>query len=105
MQFEPVRTAADLASLDQADVYEGYVSAERGDPEPGPNRGRAFWHGWRNRMIDMGILPVDDASIQLVREVLAEQRSGEKRAAPLVHVGGDDEIHPGPRAECALCGR
>lgn len=75
MNFEPVRTKADLDTLDTADVIEGYMAAERGDPEPGPNRGRAYWHGWRNRMIDMGELPVDDASRQLVREFLAAQRA------------------------------
>lgn len=69
MNFEPVRTKADLDSLDQADILEGYLSAERGDPEPGPNRGRAFWHGWRNRMIDYGESPVDEASIALVRDM------------------------------------
>ncbi len=69
MNFEPVRTKADLESLNAADILEGYLSAERGDPEPGENRGRAYWHGWRNRMIDMGLLPVDYASMQLVHEV------------------------------------
>lgn len=60
--FEPVRTIEDLESLSLDDIVEGYQSAERGDPEPGPNRGRAFWHGWRNRMIDLGVIPGDDAS-------------------------------------------
>jgi hypothetical protein len=75
MNFEPVKTKADLDSLDQADVLEGYMSAERGDPEPGPNRGRAFWHGWRNRMIDLGQIPSDDASRQLVKEVVEAMRA------------------------------
>ena len=44
----------DIKALDAAEIREGYMSAERGDPEPGPNRGKAFWHGWRNRMIDLG---------------------------------------------------
>lgn len=70
MNFEPVRTKADLDSLDFVDILNGYLSAERGDPEPGPNRGRAFWHGWRNRMIDLGELPPDVASRQLARELL-----------------------------------
>lgn len=70
MPFEPVRTRVDLQSLDEKDIVEGYMSAERGDPEPGENRGRAFWHGWRNRMMDLGVIPLDDASRQLVREVL-----------------------------------
>lgn len=75
MNFEPVRTKADLDSLDFAEVLEGYKSAERGDPEPGPNRGRAFWHGWRNRMIDIGAIPIDEAAGQLAREVVKSRSS------------------------------
>lgn len=75
--FAPVRTLADLNSLDHDEIVAGYASAERGDPEPGPNRGRAFWHGWRNRQLDYGELPQDDASRQLVREALAAIRKGE----------------------------
>ncbi len=66
--FEPVRTRKDLESLDASEILEGYLSAERGDPEPGENRGRAFWHGWRNRMIDIGAVEPDDASRALVRD-------------------------------------
>ena len=66
--FEPVRTKADLDSLNEEDILEGYLSADRGDPEPGPNRGRAFWHVWRNRMMDLHELPVDEAAMQLVHE-------------------------------------
>lgn len=73
--FEPVRTKADLETLDHTQIVEGYVSAERGDPEPGPNRGRAFWHGWRNRMIDYGVLPHDAASAQLAHELYPRDRS------------------------------
>ena len=72
--FNPVRTKADLDSLNSADILEGYASAERGDPEPGENRGRAFWHGWRNRMIDLGVLPSDDAARQLAHEVVMAAR-------------------------------
>jgi len=70
LNFEPIRTKADLDTLDESEIFEGYLSAERGDPEPGPNRGRAFWHGWRNRMIDMGELPMDEASAALARDVI-----------------------------------
>ncbi len=69
MNFEPVRTLADLDTLDHAAIVEGYMSASRGDPEPGPNRGRAYWHGWRNAMIDMGAIEIDDAARALVHEV------------------------------------
>lgn len=81
MKFEPVRTLADLETLDRDQIVEGHLSAERGDPEPGPNRGRSFWHGWRNRMIDLGELPGDDASRALAREyVAAQRRAAEKRS-------------------------
>jgi hypothetical protein len=69
VNFEPVRTLADLESLDADEILAGYLDAKRGDPEPGPNRGRAYWHGWRNRMMDLGELPHDDASRQLAREL------------------------------------
>jgi hypothetical protein len=57
MAFSPVGTLEELDALDGAQIIEGYLAAERGDSEPGENRGKAFWHGWRNRMIDMGELP------------------------------------------------
>jgi hypothetical protein len=71
--FAPVRTVADLNTLDPDEITAGYLSAERGDPEPGPNRGRAFWHGWRNRMIDMRELPMDDAARALARDFVLHQ--------------------------------
>ena len=74
MNFEPVRTLADLETLDEDEILVGYQSAERGDPEPGLNRGRAFWHGWRNRMIDFGVLPSDAASQQLAHEYVEKTR-------------------------------
>lgn len=73
--FEPVRTKAELDTLDFNDILEGYMSAERGDPEPGANRGKAFWHGWRNRMIDMHELPMDEAAFQLAREIGVAKKS------------------------------
>ncbi len=69
MNFEPVRTKADLDALNHDEIIEGYMSAELGDPEPGPNRGRAYWHGWRNAMIDKGELRPDEASRALAHEV------------------------------------
>ena len=80
--FEPVQTKADLDQLCLDDIVDGYLSAERGDPEPGPNRGRAFWHGWRNRMIDLHELPHDEASRQLAHEI-AEADRKERRKGDL----------------------
>jgi hypothetical protein len=79
MNFKPVSTLADLNSLDVEQIIEGYRTTRRGDPEPGANRGRAFWHGWRNRMMDYGEIPQDDASRQLVREFVEDN----KKSRPL----------------------
>ena len=78
--FEPVRTLAELDELDKRDILEGYLSAERGDPEPGPNRGKAFWHGWRNMMMDLGAIKMDRAALRLAGEWLERERK--RKAAP-----------------------
>lgn len=72
--FAPVTTLADLEALDHSQIVEGYTSAERGDPEPGENRGRAFWHGWRCRQMDYGELKSDAGHWQLVCEIVAANR-------------------------------
>ena len=76
MNFEPVRTVADLETLDDAEILAGYLETKRGDPEPGINRGRAYWHGWRNRMIDLGEIQGDSASWQLAHEYVQTMKGG-----------------------------
>lgn len=77
--FAPVRTLDDLDSLSEADIVEGYTTAKPGDPEPGENRGRAFWHGWRNRMIDLGVIEGDDAAAALVAAWCERERARRKQ--------------------------
>ena len=72
MNFEPVRTVADLETLDDAEILAGYLEAKRGDPEPGVNRGRAYWHGWRNAMMDFGEIEIDSAARQLAHDVYSQ---------------------------------
>jgi len=84
--FVPVATLDDLDSLPEGEQLEGYLSAERGDPEPGENRGRAFWHGYRMRMMDWGVIPIDDTHRKLVRDWLARERS--RRLQALSPKGG-----------------
>ena len=74
MNFEPVRTRADLQALRLEDVVLGYTETRPGDPEPGVNRGRAYWHGWRCRMFDYGELGIDDAHRALVHEIALHGR-------------------------------
>lgn len=83
MPFAPVKTLDDLDSLDENEIIEGYKSAERGDPEPGENRGRAFWHGWRCRMFDLHELVADADHIKLVAAYLKRMR--EHLASQKIH--------------------
>jgi hypothetical protein len=69
MNFAPVTTKADLMTLDPDEITAGYMDAQRGDPEPGVNRGRAYWHGWRNRMMDLGEIEIDAGHRRLVHEI------------------------------------
>lgn len=69
MNFAPVATRADLDTLDHDEIVRGYVETKRGDPEPGPNRGRAYWHGWRTAMMDYGEIEIDATHRQLVHEI------------------------------------
>jgi len=77
MNFKPVSTVLDLETLDHSEIVEGYLSAEKDDPEPGPNRGRAYWHGWCNRMRDKGAMAMEDASWRLARELVTRGKGVE----------------------------
>jgi hypothetical protein len=72
--FTPVSSLDDLNSLDEEEVLAGYRDYKRGDPEPGPNRGRAYWHGWMNAARDDGERPTTTDTRQLAREYLRAQR-------------------------------
>lgn len=68
-EFAPVRTAADLATLDDEDVVSGYFDGLRGEPEPGNNRSRSYWHGWKNGMVDSRRREQDEHQAALAKEV------------------------------------
>lgn len=73
-EFAPVLTLADLDTLDAAQIVEGYRAGRDGDPEPGNNRSRAFWHGWRNGRVDGGHDTPDDAQRALAAAYVAKAR-------------------------------
>lgn len=72
--FEPVRTLIDLDSLDDDEIVAGYREWTPDTPEPGANRGRAYWHGWRNASINHRVIPNDAASRQLAHEYAHRER-------------------------------
>ena len=69
MNFAPVRTKADLDKLEDDEIVAGYLETRRGDPEPGPNRGRSDWPGWRTRMMAYGEIEIDCDHRHLVHEI------------------------------------
>jgi hypothetical protein len=69
MEYKPVLTSKDLASLDDDQVLDGYLSVIRGNyATPGSDKTRSYWHGWRNGMADKGKIPVDQSVRQLAAD-------------------------------------
>lgn len=73
-QRSPVTTAADLATLDEAEIIEGYNDGREGFPCSG-NRSRSYWHGWKNGMVDSYRADPTPESRALIRDVLEAGRS------------------------------
>lgn len=73
--FIPVTTVADLATLDEAEMLEGYLDGFKGEPEPGGNRSRSYWHGWRNGAVDGHHRKSDLAQQMLADAVVRERRA------------------------------
>ena len=72
-EMKPVATWADLVTLDGDEILAGYMEYQKGDPEPGPNRGRAYWHGWMNAARDHGERPHTPESRQLAHEMYGRE--------------------------------
>lgn len=66
--YRPVGSLADLQTLDEGEVLDGYLSGVHGEEYPSVRPSRAFWHGWRSGMMDRGDLPPDAAALTLRRE-------------------------------------
>lgn len=63
----PVTTVDELLTLNDAEIVEGYNDGYRGEPEPGGNRSKSYWHGWRNGRVDGGHDEKDMAMAILAR--------------------------------------
>lgn len=69
-EFLPVATLADMDQLDSDDVVAGYRYGLRGGDEPGSDKSRSFWHGWRNGMVDSNRMESDLAQQILCRAAI-----------------------------------
>lgn len=77
----PITTIAELDTLDGDEMYEGFRDGFAGEPEPGGNRSRAYWHGWRNGAVDGGHRQKDAAQAILAAAVYREMTSAAHRRA------------------------
>lgn len=64
-EFTPVATVSEYRLLDEGDVLSGYLDGVSACPEPGSDRSRAYWHGWRNGRVDAGLARPDTAQMLL----------------------------------------
>jgi hypothetical protein len=69
-EFQTAETIEDLSSLDEADIMAGYNSGYKGDAEPGSDRSRSFYHGWKNGMVDSKRLVITPEQQRLAREIV-----------------------------------
>lgn len=74
-EFEKITTLQDPSRQDEKEMLEGYRAGLRGDPEPGSDKSRAHWHGWRNGVVDQGAAEVDGEQAELARLVVAAGRT------------------------------
>ena len=66
-EFAPISTIADLMTLNDDEILAGYLDYRTGDPEPGANRGRSYWHGWMNAARDHGERPKTPEAAKLAQ--------------------------------------
>ena len=74
-EYTKLSRRAELDLIDEDECVAGYRSGLINDPEPGSDKSKSFWHGWRNGMMDRGILPLDAEAQKLAREVVAMHRA------------------------------
>lgn len=74
-EFQKVSSKADLDNLDEADIVAGYIAGLDGANEPGSDKSRGYWHGWRNGMVDSGRSDKDAEQASLAVEIVRAHRA------------------------------
>lgn len=74
----PLTRAAELDTLDDAELREGYLDGFKNQP-CGGNRSRSFWHGHRNGMVDGGHAKGDAAQRALAHNYVATNEKPRSR--------------------------
>lgn len=71
-EYQPIKTKAELDLLDEQEMVSGYLHGLHCPDEPGSDKSRSFWHGWRNAQVDRGRVAIDDAQMMLAREIVGQ---------------------------------
>jgi hypothetical protein len=74
-EFHPIVTLEDLILQPACEVTAGYMTGLHNKPEPGSDKSRAFWHGWRNGLVDGGYTEPDAAQEELMRRCCTAHRA------------------------------
>ncbi|WP_238512800.1 hypothetical protein [Pandoraea apista] len=74
-EYQPLSSVRELDVLDEGDCVAGYLAGLDGAPEPGSDKSKSYWHGWRNGMMDKGRLPIDEPARNLAHEFVRRQRA------------------------------
>jgi hypothetical protein len=61
--------------LDEDECLAGYWAGYRNDPEPGSDKSRSFFHGWRNGRVDGGHAQTDRDQEEYARRYVAAIRA------------------------------
>lgn len=69
----PITEPDDVFTLDEAEMIDGYNDG-RANEACGDNRSTAYWHGWRNGMVDGGHAKGDDAQRILAGKLVKDGR-------------------------------
>jgi hypothetical protein len=74
-EWTPIKSLSDLDAQNDDDIYAGYRAGRAGMPEPGSDKSRAYWHGWRNGMADSGRMPIDESMRALAHAYVSLSRA------------------------------
>ena len=70
MIYTPVKTMAELRTLDSDEIVSGYLVGVVGSM-PDPEKSRSWQHGWGNGAVDGGWAVKNDFQIELARVYVA----------------------------------
>jgi hypothetical protein len=75
-EFKPVETMQDLAFLNDEEILQGYRDGWDCADEPGSDKSRSYWHGWRNAQTDKGRAQPDIHQQRLAAQYVGARSRG-----------------------------